>query len=158
MGSSSLKKLETLLTGVTKLGIDTAPVIYFVEAHPHYDALVTEVFQSIADNKLIAITSVITLTEVLIQPLRENQPGLQQQYRELLTRSANFDMIFIDDIIAERAADIRAQYNLRTPDALQIATALIAGCEAFLTNDLALKRVADMRIIVLEELVSATNG
>jgi predicted nucleic acid-binding protein len=151
-------KLEAILTGVSKLGIDTAPVIYFVEAHPHYDALVIEVFQSIADNKLVAVTSVITMTEVLIQPLRENQLDLEQQYRDLLTRSANFEMIFIDDVIAERAADLRARYNLRTPDALQLATALIAGCEAFLTNDLALKRVTEMQIIVLEELVSATNG
>jgi hypothetical protein len=38
-------KLDQALSGVTKIGFDTAPVIYFVEAHPKYDALVTSVFQ-----------------------------------------------------------------------------------------------------------------
>jgi hypothetical protein len=43
--------------------------------------------------------------------------------------------------VAERAAELRARYNLRTPDALQVATALVRRCEAFLTNDARLKRV-----------------
>jgi hypothetical protein len=38
-----MTKLDDALAGVTRLGFDTAPVIYFVEAHPQYDALVTEV-------------------------------------------------------------------------------------------------------------------
>lgn len=54
--------------------------------------------------------------------------------------------------IAERAAHLRAQYRLRTPDAIHIATAMIAGCDAFLTNDLNLKRVQEIRVLVLEEL------
>ncbi len=53
---------------------------------------------------------------------------------------------------AERAAALRARYHLRLPDALQIAVALEAGCEAFLTNDRALKRVAELRVLVLDEL------
>jgi predicted nucleic acid-binding protein len=54
--------------------------------------------------------------------------------------------------IAERAADLRARYNLRTPDALQLVTALEAGCAAFLTNDLALRRVTDLRVLALSAL------
>jgi predicted nucleic acid-binding protein len=54
--------------------------------------------------------------------------------------------------VAERAADLRARYNVRTPDAIQLATALEAGCDAFLTNDLALRRVAELRVLVLGTL------
>ena len=50
------------------------------------------------------------------------------------------------------AAGFRARYHLLLPDALQIAVALEAGCEAFLTNDLTLKRVTDLRVLVLDEL------
>ena len=57
--------LETALTSVTKLGLDTPPIIYFVEAHPDYDERVTEIFRQIASGKLTGVTSVITLTEVL---------------------------------------------------------------------------------------------
>jgi hypothetical protein len=38
-------------------------------------------------------------------------------------------------------------------DAFPIAAALAAGCDAFLTNDAALKRVSELRVLVLEELM-----
>jgi predicted nucleic acid-binding protein len=146
--------LETVLTGVARLGLDTAPLIYFVEAHPHYDALVIEIFRRIADGELGGVTSVITLTEVLTQPLRQGRADLQAQYRDLLADSANFELISIDPAAAELAADLRARYNLRTPDALQIAVALAAGCQAFLTNDQTLKRVTELQIVILDDLIS----
>ena len=61
-------------------------------------------------------------------------------------------MIALDARMAEIAADLRARYRLRTPDALQIAAALVTGCEAFLTNDAALRRVTDLQVLVLDEL------
>jgi predicted nucleic acid-binding protein len=147
-----MTKLDDALTGVTRLGFDTAPIIYFVEAHPQYDALVTEVFQRVADGALTGYTSVIALTEVLVHPLRHSDAHLQQQYRDLLLNSDNFETCSVDPHIAELAADLRARYNLRTPDALQIAAALDANCEAFLTNDAALRRVTELRVLVLDDL------
>ena len=144
--------LDSALADVTRLGLDTAPIIYFVEAHPRYDALVTEVFQRIANGRLVGVTSVITLTEVLVQPLRRGELTLQRQYLDLLRHSDNIEIAGIDPAIAERAAELCARHNLRTPDALQIAAALLTGCQAFLSNDAALKRVMDLRVFVLDEL------
>ena len=147
-----MTRLDDVLAGVLRLGLDTSPVIYFVEAHPQYDPLVTEVFQRIANGTMIGVTSVITLTEVLVQPLRRGEVRLQQDYRNLLVHSANFEMLVIDPLMAERAADLRARYQLRTPDALQIAAALRTACQAFLTNDSTLRRVTELRVLVLDEL------
>ncbi|MBM4080282.1 MAG: type II toxin-antitoxin system VapC family toxin [Planctomycetes bacterium] len=147
-----MTKLADALAGVARLGFDTAPVIYFVEAHPRYDALVTEVFQRVASRALDGVTSVITLTEVLVQPIRRGNIRLQQEYRDLLLRSDNFEVRPIDVSVAEVAADLRARYRLRTPDAMQAAAALAGGCQAFLTNDPLLKRVAELRVLVLDEL------
>ena len=144
--------IDSALSGVTRLGIDTQIVIYFVEVHPEYDELVTEIFQRIAENTLIGVTSVITLIEVLIHPLQQGNVRLQQEYRDLLLHSNNFQMMTIDTAIAERAAEIRTRYNLRIPDALQIATALAAGCEAFLTNDAKLKSVKELQILLLDDV------
>jgi predicted nucleic acid-binding protein len=143
---------ESALAGVTRLGLDTAPIIYFVEAHPRYDALVTRVFQRIASGVITGITSVISLTEVLAQPIRRGQAQLAQRYDNLLLNSANLVVMPIDVDVARRAAGLRAQYSLRTPDALQIAVALAAGCQAFLTNDKNLKRVAELQVLILDEL------
>ena len=137
---------------VVDIGLDTSPIIYFVEANPHYDALVTEVFQQISDGRLHGMTSTISLTELLVRPLRERNVSLQTRYRDLLLRSENFHIVAIDVAIAERAAELRAQYNLKTPDSLQIAAALEFGCEAFLTNDSGLRRVTELPILILEDL------
>lgn len=63
-------KLEDALGNVSLLAFDTAPIIYFVEANPGYDVLVTAIFQKIDDAEITGITSVISLCEVLVHPIR----------------------------------------------------------------------------------------
>lgn len=144
--------LDDALVGVSSLGIDTAPIIYFIEAHPRYDALVAEVFRRIDLGDLNGVTSVVTLAEVLVHPIQQKNIELQEEYRNVLLQSAHFRTLAIDSAQAERAAELRVRYNLRTPDALQVAAALAAGCEAFLTNDGTLNRVSELRVLVLDEL------
>lgn len=105
-------------------------------------------------SSLIGVTSVITLVEVLVQPLRHHAVDLQRQYRDLLRHSRNMQVVPIDPAVAEQAADLRSRHNLRTPDALQVAAALAAGCDAFLTNDLTLKRIVELPVLVLDELTA----
>jgi predicted nucleic acid-binding protein len=144
-------KLTDGLQAVTRLGIDTAPVIYFVEAEPRYAALVTTVFDQLGST-LRGITSVITLEEVLVHPLASADAPLETAYRSFLLRSSGMETRPIDSTTAERAAALRARYRVHLTDALQIAVALEAGCEAFLTNDCALKRITELRVLVLDEL------
>jgi predicted nucleic acid-binding protein len=56
------------------------------------------------------------------------------------------------DAAANSAAELRARFNLSLTDAYQIAAALGAGCDAFLTNDAGLKRVREITILVLDDL------
>jgi predicted nucleic acid-binding protein len=56
------------------------------------------------------------------------------------------------DAVAEKAAEVRARYNLKLTDSLQIAAAIAAGCDDFLTNDSALKRVSGITILALGDL------
>ncbi len=147
-----MRKLDEALASVTVLGFDTAPLIYFVERHPAYVDMMREVLRRVDTGALMGYSSVVTLTEVLTQPKRVGNTTVETEYRDLLLHSRNFGLVSIDASIAEQAADLRARYRLRTPDALQIAAALTAGCEAFLTNDPPLKRVAELQVLVLDEL------
>jgi predicted nucleic acid-binding protein len=147
-----MRKLAEALAGVTALGFDTALLIYFVERHPAYVDMIREVLRRVDSGAITGYSSVVTLTEVLTQPKRVGNTKIENEYRDLLLHSRNFGLILIDASIAERAADLRARYSLRTPDALQIAAALAAGCEAFLTNDPPLKRVTELRVLVLDDL------
>ncbi len=67
--------LAEALTGVTRLGLDTAPIIYFVEEHPRYYLRVSRAFQAVAGGRIVGITSMLTVAEVLVQPLRHPTPN-----------------------------------------------------------------------------------
>jgi predicted nucleic acid-binding protein len=69
-----------------------------------------------------------------------------------LVYSDCLDIVPIAEPVAARSAVFRVAYNLKLPDALQLAVAWEAGCEAFLTNDLTLRRVTELRILMLDEL------
>ena len=144
-------KVETALRGVAKLFLDTAPVIYFVEANPNYLQVVESIFDKI-ENGLAAVTSPVTLAECLVIPYRLGLTQLQQDFTDLIVDTNNITFSSIDDAIAKSAADIRARYNLSLPDALQISVAIGAGCDAFLTNDVKLKRVTELRVLTIDEL------
>lgn len=144
-------KLDTELSGVTSLGIDTAPLIYLVEENPKYLRVVREVFRRIDDGALEGATSVVTLGEVLVLPLRTGNLRVVDEYRDILL-NGGIRTVGIDAPMAEDAAYLRARHGMHMPDALQIAAAVRAGCEAFLTNDRRLTRVTELRVLVLDDL------
>jgi hypothetical protein len=97
------------LQGVTRLFLDSAPVIYAVERNPQYLPLVRVVFERIFSGLPMGIVSPITLAECLVQPYRLGQTELQQDFIELMTDNNNIEFVPIDDeTLAINAAEIRA--------------------------------------------------
>jgi predicted nucleic acid-binding protein len=152
VGGSGLTKLDDALSGVTGLGFDTPPFIYFIERHPQHLQILRQVFSRIDQGAILGFTSVITLTEVLTKPKQAGDIAVEREYIDLLTRSRNFTTLPIDNGMAVRAADLRARYSLRTPDAIQVAASISVGCNALLTNDARFRRVTELRILILDEL------
>ena len=101
---------------------------------------------------VIAVTSPVTLAECLIHPYRLGLSDLQKSYQSALVHGANTFFQPIGEQVAQEAARLRAFYNLSLADALQISAAISAECEAFLTNDITLKRVSELNIVVVKEL------
>ena len=143
--------LDTIRDNVAFL--DTAPVIYFVEENPDYFDLVSPFFGAVASGEHQAITSVITLSETLVIPLRTGNVTLAGRYQEILSPDAGVDVYPITREIAEEAARIRAHYpRIRIPDALQMATAITAGAPYFLTNDAGLPNLPNLQILLVDQL------
>jgi predicted nucleic acid-binding protein len=88
----------------------------------------------------------------LTKPLRDQDADLVTAYQAMLRQTRGISLLPVNTTVAARVADLRARYNRRTPDALHVATALTSGCDVFLTNDLGLKRVQEVRILILNEL------
>jgi predicted nucleic acid-binding protein len=145
-------KIEDAFKSVQLVGVDTAPFIYYVEQHPTYFTLTKAIFERVSKDLLLVSASALALTEVLMKPIQATNTHLHQEYRDLLLNTKNVSTIAIDINIAVRAAELRATYNLKTPDALHVASAIVAGCDAFLTNDSGIKRVTEINILILDEL------
>jgi len=143
VGSPLLKSLDQALADVSKLAFDSAPIIYFIEAHPRYVEIVERVLRMVDLGTFAGVSSVLTLTEVLTRPIQLAETKLQEQYLDFLLHSKNFSIVPLDAQMSVRAADLRARYGLRTPDALQLACAIQTGCQAFLTNDIKLRKVEE---------------
>ncbi len=143
--------VKDALAGVTRLFLDTAPVIYHIEGNPAYQPLTDIIFQQIQNGIPEAVTSSVTLAECLVHPYRHGDQLLIQKFRNAITRGIHTHYTGVDDS-AEQAAELRARYNLTLTDAFQIAAALASGCDAFLTNDAMLKRVTEITILLLDDL------
>lgn len=145
-------KIIDALKGSLRLGIDTSPYIYYIENHPTYAAKVDNVLEYVENNQIQIHTSVIALTEILMKPLQMNDQTSIKIYLDLLTNRHDLHLVPVTMVLAQKAAALRANYNLRTPDALHIASAIDANCDAFLTNDFGLKRIKELQILILDEL------
>lgn len=136
-----------------KLFIDTTPIIYFVEKNATYINLIRPIFAGIDTGKNEAITSTITLLEVLDHPYRTGNTALAEKYREILMTSKGLSTMDISNEISEMAARLRAKYAIKSPDALQIATGLYYNADKFLTNDVRLRKVNEIEIVILDDFL-----
>jgi predicted nucleic acid-binding protein len=127
--------------------------VYFFERHATYRRLLRPLFESIDRGQVAAVSSYLTLLEVLVQPIRAGRFDLVRLYRDTLLRGRNFDLVPLDGAVAEQAAEIRALYGFRTPDSIQLATALRRRADLYVTNDRRLARFEGLTILVLDDLL-----
>lgn len=100
-------KVDDALDGVTRLFLDTAPVIYYVEANPRYVASTNAVFERIDNGTLLAVTSPVTLAECLIAPYRANLPHVSEAFLDLIIHGNNTAFVPIGREAAQYAAEVR---------------------------------------------------
>jgi predicted nucleic acid-binding protein len=143
--------LATQLQNVHQVFLDTAVVIYFVEKNPTFSPRLQNLFDRFDTGELEAVVSPITLAECLVFPYKLGKPETGQVFIDLLVNSENVWFYPLDEIVAEKAAELRARYNLTLTDAFQLAAAIQTDCDAFVTNDMDLKRVSEIPVVVISE-------
>lgn len=138
------------------VGLDTTPLIYFIEENPDYIHLVRPFFEALDRGDFAAVTSVVTLLEVPVHPLQHGDKELAEQYRVILLGAEGLRTVMLSAELAEEAAQMRANYGLRTPDAIQLATVCHEEAAFFLTNDTRLPPVPGLTMLMLDELKART--
>lgn len=146
-----VEQFRTSLSRHKRVALDTSIFIYHLEANPKYVALTDIVFSWMDEVHSMAVTSVITMTELLVKPYGESDDIIAEKCHALLSTYPNLEWISPNLEIADIAAEIRARGRLRTPDALQAATAIYVNTTAMVTNDPVFKRVRELNVLLLED-------
>lgn len=135
--------------GAGAVAVDTALFIYFIEEDPRFLPVILPLFREADQGKRELVTSALTLLEVLVVPYRAGNRLLADRYEALLTRSRGIRLVELTRDQLRAAAQLRAATGARTPDALQLAAAIGAGCSTLLTNDRRLPAVPGLHVIQL---------
>ena len=135
------------------IGLDTMVFIYHFEENQIYSPLTFSIFENLEKGNFKGITSILTLLEILVKPKRENNSILTERYKILFETFPNLQVKTLNENIADIASTLRANYNINTPDAIQIATSLEAHADIFITNDTSLKKITEIKVLLLSELL-----
>ena len=132
------------LPAVATVAVDTAPFIYVLEGNAKFADQFAGLFAAADAGDLRIALSTITLAEVLTGPFKAGKTALAKRYEKALSQ---YTLVAVSPAIAALAAQLRADYRLRLPDAIQLATALDIGASAFVTHDRDFSQVTGIDIL-----------
>lgn len=135
----------------SRVYLDTAPIIYGVEEHGSYWAVLKPFWDSVKNAEIEVVTSELSLLETLVVPMRNEDANLIAGYETLLTAS-QVGLIQITLPILRTAARLRATHNFKTPDAIHAATAMLSNCDHLVSNDTGFRRLAAIDVTILSDL------
>ena len=110
--------------------LDSCLVIYAVEHDPVFGKSIREAMTRFEQHQF-AISPLVKL-ECLVKPMKSGDVVLQRYFESALSQLKLLDM---SDSVFLLAAQLRARFGLKTPDALHLACAQVHECTALWTND-----------------------
>jgi len=134
--------------------LDANGFIYSIERIDPYRSILDALWLTVSAGQVKVVTSELTLLEVLVKPLKVGDATTATLFRTVLKHTPDVQMLPITQSVLEAAANLRATLGLKTPDAVHVATALLNNSMLFVTNDSAFRRVADLNVTVLSELIT----
>lgn len=145
--------LQVFLRRHNRIALDTSVFIYELERNSKYIELTHLVFSWLEKPRHLAVTSTITMTELLVRPYRDHDIQQARNFFGMLSTYPHLEWIAPDLSVARTAARLRAAHRLQTPDAIQAATAIQYGATGVITNDSVFERVEDFETLVLEKFL-----
>ena len=124
--------------------VDTAPWIYVLEDHPVFAPRFTGLFEAAEQGRLQLALTTVTLAEVLAGPFKATQTALAKRYEKALN---HYQVVPLSEQVAALAAQLRGQYRLKFPAAVQLASALDLGAAALVTHDRDFSRVQGLPVL-----------
>lgn len=146
------------LSAHDRVGLDTPIFIYHLEGVRRYAELVAPVFDAIELGTFHGVTSIITLLELAVRPLQLGRPDVADEYEVRLEFFPNLTIHEFSRATVRIASMLMAQHQLHGPDAMQIAACLHHDATAFLTNDIRLRKVTELEVIILNDFLDPISS
>lgn len=152
MGDIAINNFRKKLLKSSTIGLDSAVFLYHFADHQEYAPLTTVIFELMEESRIHAITSMITVSEIFVHAEKEHNQLIIMEYENFLQTMPNLKILSIDWHMARLASMLRATYkNVRLPDALQLSAPLLTNYSLFVTNDIQLKNIKEIEVILLDE-------
>jgi predicted nucleic acid-binding protein len=130
------------------IALDSDCIIYYVEHDPVWAPKVeARLMAGIAAGNDFA-ASHLSRTECLVGPFKSGNTAVLADFVSFFT-SPSLTLLHLTPDVCEQAARLRAQFNFKLPDALNLAAAMVHGCGRYLTNDARLTRCTSITVEVL---------
>lgn len=130
--------------------LDTVAFIYFLEHHPKHYQTAKALFRRIESGELSAMMSTLVFAELLVPAYRKKETARAASITGILSNYPNLTICPVTTRISAKAARLRADYNLRTPDAIHLATALAEKADALVTNGRDFSKLAIIEILLFD--------
>ncbi|MFB2838834.1 type II toxin-antitoxin system VapC family toxin [Floridanema evergladense] len=137
-----------------RIYLDANIWIYALEGHPEFSQDLNQLFHSIDQGNLTAVTSEISLAEALVKTFQNQDLVQQNAYKQFIRSSQNVSVIPVSREVLIEAAKLRANSNIKLPDAIHAAIALLTQCSTFLTNDRRLQQIPILSVVLLSQISS----
>jgi predicted nucleic acid-binding protein len=133
VGSS---ELDAVLGDTERILLDTSTLIAYHNPHEQVYALARHMMGRVASDEdpLRGYYSTISAAELLVRPMRTHAADVTHM-QAFLTSYPHLHVLPADLTVAAQAANVRAITRLNLADAFIIASGLVYGCEAIVSND-----------------------
>jgi predicted nucleic acid-binding protein len=135
------------------IGLDTSVFIFEVEESRKYIEIVHPIFRWLEEPESCGVTSAVSMLELLVHPYRRFDVDTVNKFYALLSTYPNLHWVDFTLPVADAAARLRADFNLKTPNAIQAASALAAQATGFISNDTVFKRLDNLDVLILDDLL-----
>ena len=137
---------------MSKIYFDTTPLIYFLDDEKPFSDKVATFICGHQNKDDFYLTSTITDAEYLVFPYKNQNSDKIKAYEAFLL-DFSFQIVEPNRVITKQAAKLRAKYrDIKGMDSIHLATSIYFNCDIFLTNDIQLRQVKEVNVLLVDDL------
>jgi len=146
-------KLKEFLKKYSVIGLDAQVFIYQFGNNPVFRPLTMTLFNLIEQGEIVGVTSILSILEIIAKPMEKEDTHLVNEYKFLLNTFPNLVVGAVDEDVIDLAAFLKAKYSFETTIAVQLATAKLYDARCFITNNQEMKRIQEVKVFIISEIL-----